>query len=255
MRKTAIVTGGSRGIGLAIARQLAGDGYNIAILATREKEACREALDALESEQAKVLYVQGNVEHREDRERLVLETVQAFGAIHILVNNAGVAPKTRGDLLEMSEESWDRVLDINLKAAMFLTQAVAMQMLRQESADGRRGTIINISSVSAEFSSVNRGEYCVSKAGVSMLTKLYAHRLAGDGIYVHEIRPGIIETDMTGGVHARYDAMIRDGAFPIARWGTPQDIAKAVSALASEQFSYSTGNCIEVDGGFHIRRL
>lgn len=255
MRETAIVTGGSRGIGLAIAKQLAGDGYNIAILATREKEDYREALNALENEQAKVVYVQGSVERAEDRERLVRETVQAFGAIHVLVNNAGVAPKVRSDLLEMSEESWDRVLDINLKAAMFLSQAVARQMLTQETADGRRGTIINISSVSAEFSSVNRGEYCVSKAGVSMLTKLYAHRLAGDGIYVHEVRPGIIETDMTGGVHARYDAMIQDGAFPIARWGTPEDIAKAVSALASDQFSYSTGNCIEVDGGFHIRRL
>ena len=166
-----------------------------------------------------------------------------------------MAPQVRSDLLEMTEESFDRVVGINTKGNMFLTQAAAKQMLAQPLLGKKRGTIINISSCSAQVSSVSRGEYCVSKAGVAMLTTLYADRLAGEGILVHEVRPGVIATDMTQGVQEKYDKLIADGAFPIARWGTPEDIAGAVSALAGEDFLYTTGNYIDVDGGFHIRRL
>ena len=190
MRKTAIVTGGSRGIGLAIARQLAQDGYNLAILATREKSLVQENLRSIETRNAEVLYVQGSVENAQDRERLLTETVNRFGGVHVLVNNAGVGPKLRCDLLEMTGESWDRVMNTNTKAVMFLSQAVAKQMLLQSKDTSKRGTIINISSVSADVASVNRGEYCVSKAGVSMLTKLFAARLASEGIMVHEVRAG-----------------------------------------------------------------
>ena len=162
------------------------------------------------------------------------------------MNNAGVAPLVRADLLDMSEESFDRVIGINTKGNMFLTQAVAKEMLKQEKLFKKRGTIINISSCSAEVSSTSRGEYC---------TKLYADRLASEGILVHEIRPGVIATDMTSVVTAKYDKMIEDGVFPIARWGQPEDIADAVSAFASDLFLYTTGNYIDVDGGFHIKRL
>lgn len=173
----------------------------------------------------------------------------------MLVNNAGVAPKVRADLLEMTEESFDRVVGTNTKGNLFLTQAAAKQMLCQEPIGKKRGTIINISSCSAEVSSVSRGEYCVSKAGVSMLTTLFADRLAGEGILVNEIRPGVIATDMTSTVTGKYDKLIADGAFPIARWGTPEDIANAVSVFAGDDFLYTTGSYLDVDGGFHIKRL
>ena len=171
------------------------------------------------------------------------------------MNNAGVAPKVRADLLTMTEESFDYVINTNTKANMFMTQAVALQMMKQPLHGDKRGTIINISSCSAEVSSVNRGEYCVSKAGISMLTKLYADRLASDRIFVYEIRPGVIRTDMTSKVEEKYTDLIKQGVFPIARWGTPEDVAKAVRAFCSDDFCYTTGNYIDVDGGFHIRRL
>lgn len=255
MKKTAIVTGGSRGIGLAIAKQLAKDGFNLAILATQDPEIHQKSLEQLRELGAEVLYVKGNVGDAADRERLVSETVKAFGAIHVLVNNAGVGPKVRNDLLDMTEESWDFVMGINTKGNMFLTQAVARQMLKQEVVGKKRGAIVNVSSCSAEVSSISRGEYCVSKAGVSMLTTLFADRLAPEGILVNEVRPGVIATDMTSAVKEKYDALIQAGAFPIARWGTPEDVAGAVSALVSDQFLYTTGNHIDVDGGFHIKRL
>lgn len=200
-------------------------------------------------------YVQCNIADHDDRLRLVAETVAHFGRIDVLVNNAGVAPKVRADLLEMTEEIFDYVVGTNTKGNMFLTQAVANQMLRQEVIGRKRGTIINISSCSAEVSSISRGEYCVSKAGVSMLTTLYADRLAGEGILVNEIRPGVISTDMTSAVTSKYDNLINQGAFPIARWGTPEDIAGAVSAFAGDDFLYTTGSYVDVDGGFHIKRL
>ncbi len=255
MKKTAIVTGASRGIGFAIARQLGLDGYNVVVVATGPQAKNQSALDELKSLGVDCAYVQANIGDHDDRLRIVEEALQAFGRIDALVNNAGVAPLVRADLLEMSEESFDRVIGINTKGNMFLTQAVANQMIRQEPLGGRKGVIVNVSSCSAVVSSTSRGEYCVSKAGVSMLTTLYADRLASEGILVHEVRPGVIATDMTSTVTAKYDKLINDGVFPIARWGTPQDVANAVSALCSDKFLYTTGNYIDVDGGFHITRL
>ncbi|MDY4798750.1 MAG: 3-ketoacyl-ACP reductase [Bullifex sp.] len=255
MKKTAVVTGSSRGIGYAIARQLGLDGFNVVIVATGSREKNIDAIRRLEEEGITVGYVQANVADHDDRLRIVSESVQLFGRIDVLVNNAGVAPLVRADLLEMTEESFDRVVGINTKGNMFLTQAVARQMISQEPIEKRKGVIVNISSCSSVVSSTSRGEYCVSKAGISMLTTLFADRLAAEGILVHEVRPGVIATDMTSAVQAKYDRLIEDGLFPIARWGTPEDVAGAVSALVSDKFLYTTGNYIDVDGGFHIKRL
>ena len=255
MKKTAVVTGASRGIGLAIARQLGLDGLNVVIVATGPREKNARAISSLETEGITVGYIQADISDHDDRLRVVSEAVEMFGRIDVLVNNAGVAPLQRADLLEMTEESFDRVIGINTKGNMFLTQAVAKQMLKQDLIEDRRGVIVNISSCSSVVSSVNRGEYCVSKAGISMLTTLYADRLAGEGILVHEVRPGVIDTDMTSTVHGKYNKLIDEGVFPIARWGRPEDVANAVSALVSDKFMYTTGNYIDVDGGFHIRRL
>ena len=255
MNKTALITGASRGIGFAIAKQLGLDGFSIAAVATGPQERNRKQLDILSENGISWKYIQADISSHDDRIRIVKEALDAFGRIDVLVNNAGVAPKERKDLLEMSEESFDRVISINTKGNMFLTQLVAKQMISQEKIGRKRGTIINISSCSAEVSSISRGEYCVSKAGVSMLTKLYADRLAAEGILVHEIRPGVIATDMTDTVAEKYDRLIEDGLFPIARWGYPEDIAMAVSAFADDHFLYTTGNYIDVDGGFHIKRL
>ena len=255
MKKTAVVTGSSRGIGYAIARQLGLDGFNVVIVATGSREKNIDAIRRLEEEGITVGYVQANVADHDDRLRIVSESVQLFGRIDVLVNNAGVAPLVRADLLEMTEESFDREVGINTTGNMFLTQAVARQMIAQEPIEKRKGVIVNISSCSSVVSSTSRGEYCVSKAGISMLTTLFADRLAAEGILVHEVRPGVIATDMTSAVQAKYDRLIEDGLFPIARWGTPEDVAGAVSALVSDKFLYTTGNYIDVDGGFHIKRL
>ena len=237
MKKTAIVTGSSRGIGFAIAKQLGLDGYNIVMVATGPQEKNQAALDELKTQGIDCAYVQANIGSADDRK------------------NAGVAPKVRADLLDMSEESFDYVVGINTKGNMFLTQLVAKQMISQEPVDGRKGVIVNVSSCSSVVSSTNRGEYCVSKAGISMLTTLYADRLAAEGILVNEVRPGVIATDMTSKVQGKYDALIEKGTFPIARWGTPEDVAGAVSLLCSPRLRYTTGNYIDVDGGFHIQRL
>ena len=255
MKKVAVITGSSRGIGFGIARRLGKDGFAVVIVATGSQDKNQKALDILAADGTEWLYVQADIGDHDDRLRLVAETVEAFGRIDLLVNNAGVAPKERADLLEMTEESFDRVIGINTKGNMFLTQAVARQMLSQPMEGHKRGTIINISSCSAQVSSISRGEYCVSKAGVSMLTTLYADRLAGEGILVHEIRPGVIATDMTSTVTEKYNKLIEEGVFPLARWGTPEDVAGAVSAFAGDDFLYTTGNYIDVDGGFHIKRL
>ena len=255
MKKTAIVTGSSRGIGFAIARQLGLDGCNVVMVATGPQQNNQAALDELKALGIVCAYVQADVGDHDGRLKIVDAALEAFGRVDILVNNAGVAPLVRADLLEMTEESFDRVVGINTKGTMFMTQAAANQMIRQEPLEGRKGVIVNVSSCSAVVSSVSRGEYCISKAGVSMLTTLYADRLAGEGILVHEVRPGVISTDMTSTVHPKYDKMIKEGAFPIARWGTPQDVANAVSALCSDKFLYTTGNYIDVDGGFYIQRL
>ena len=255
MKKVAIVTGSSRGIGYAIARRLGRDGFRVIVSATGPQEKYEQALAGLTADGTEWRYIRCDIADHDSRLHLIEETVRHFWRIDVLVNNAGVAPKVRADLLDMTEESFDRVVGTNTKGNLFLTQAAAKQMLRQELIGKKRGTIINISSCSAEVSSVSRGEYCVSKAGVSMLTTLFADRLAGEGILVNEIRPGVIATDMTSAVTGKYDKLIADGAFPIARWGTPEDIANAVSAFANDDFLYTTGSYLDVDGGFHIKRL
>ncbi len=255
MKKTAIVTGAGRGIGYAISRKLGRDGFQVVLVATGPQEKYQNKLDILTDEGTVWKYIQADISETEDRIKIIEDTVAAFGAIHVLVNNAGVSPKVRTDLLDMTEESFDRVIGINTRGNMFLTQLAAKQMLKQPVEGRKRGTIINISSCSADVSSVNRGEYCVSKAGVSMLTTLYADRLAGDAIIVNEIRPGIIATDMTQSVKEKYNALIREGLFPIQRWGYPEDVADAVSVLAGDVFTYTTGDHINIDGGFHIKRL
>lgn len=255
-KDAALVTGASRGIGLAIAKQLGLDGYRVGIVSTGPESRYPEATRTLQEAGVEYCWFSGNLGDSADRARIADEAVAALGEIRILVNNAGVAPLERADLMDMTEESYDRVMGINTKGNMFFTQLVARHMLTL-SAEGRlkRGTIVNISSCSSEVVSINRGEYCVSKAGISMLTKLYARRLAPDGILVHEVRPGVIATDMTSKVKGRYDSLIADGLFPIARWGTPEDVANAVSALCSDKFAYTTGNYVDVDGGFHISSL
>ena len=251
MNKTALVTGGRRGIGRAVAARLSRDGFNVAINGVSP----RTEDDPFNDIAGEWIYIRGDISVAADREKILGETLKRLGRIDVLVNNAGVAPKQRADLLEMSEESFDRVMGINARGNMFLTQAVAKSMLKLPMEGKKRGTIINISSCSAAVSSINRGEYCVSKAAVSMLTLLFADRLAAEGIFVHEIRPGIIDTDMTSKVKEKYDKLIANGTFPIARWGTPDDVAAAVSVFAGDDFLYTTGNFIDVDGGFHIRRL
>lgn len=253
--KTALVTGGSRGIGFGIVRQLARDGFRVVIAARSPLAPDAPQLRELEALGAQYLFVTADVSVEEDRKRLVETTIAHFGRIDVLCNNAGVAPVARKDLLEMDEESFDRLLTINTKSTMFLSQRVAKQMLMQEPVDGCRGIIVNTSSVSARISSISRGEYCVSKAGISMLTTLFADRLAGEDIFVYEVRPGIIATDMTQAVKGKYDALFAQGLCPISRWGTPKDVGNAVSVLCSGKLRYSTGIHIDVDGGLHIQRL
>jgi len=255
-KKVAIVTGGARGIGNSIAQQLAKEGYAIAIFDVILPENVKENLDLFKDYNVPFIYIQGNLADSGDRQRLVRDVIDRFGRIDVLVNNAGVSPKVRKDILEMEEESFDFVIGINLKGTLFLTQLVAREMIHLvNSGVDIQPIIINISSMSAYTSSTSRGEYCISKAGISMITKLFADRLAEYGIYVYEIRPGIIMTDMTSVVKEKYDKLIEEGVTLIKRWGYPQDIANAVSVLCSGKLSYSTGEVINVDGGFHIRRL
>ena len=248
--KHIIVSGCARGIGAATVRKFLDEGYcvtgmDIADEATVKETFASEYFTAF----------QGDLSKAEDRAALVQHAKETFGAIHGLVNVAGIAPRVRADLLEMSEESYDTVMNVNTKGTLFLTQAVANEMIHNQEENGVRGAICNISSMSAYTSSVNRGEYCISKAGVSMITKLFADRLAEYGIAVNEVRPGIIATDMTAKVKDKYDTLIDGGLLPIARWGKPEDIASAVFALMSGALPYVTGQSLDVDGGFHIRRL
>lgn len=254
MDRVALVTGGSRGIGLGVTTRLLGEGYRVAMLATRpEPERLVDGLAA----HGEAFYLRGRVDDLDSHAGIVSTVVERFGRIDLLVNNAGVAPAVRDDILEATAESFDRVLSINLRGPYFLTQAVARQMLAQEAPGGTalRGTIVNVSSTSAVTVSLNRGEYCISKAGVSMATQLWAARLAPEGIPVYEVRPGIIATDMTAGVKDRYDKAFAGGIAPVPRWGTPDDVAGAVVQLAAGAMPYSTGEVINVDGGMHIPRL
>ncbi|MBR4150555.1 MAG: 3-ketoacyl-ACP reductase [Firmicutes bacterium] len=254
MKKTAFITGGCRGIGLGISKEFISRGFDLAVMGSGSEEHYAETLAELRKN-ADVLYIQADLADTSAARAAVDKAFGHFGRIDVLVNNAGVAPKVRADLLEMSEESFDYVFGTNCRGTMFLTQAAANRMKLQEPEDGRRGIIINMSSISAEVSSTNRGEYCVSKAGISMLTLLFADRLAGEGIFVYEIRPGIISSDMTGKVKDKYDAFFAQGGAPIARWGTPEDVGKAAASLCSGDFAYSTGQVVFVDGGMHIQRL
>jgi len=255
--KTALVTGASRGIGRGIAIELARAGCRVAINYASNRAAAEEALGLVKSAGGDGILVQGDVAVAADRARMVAETVVAFRRIDLLVNNAGVAPAVRADLLEAGEESFDRLYAINLKGPYFLTQLVARQMLGQErDAEGFRGRIVSITSISAYTASINRGDYCMVKAGLAMMTKLFADRLANDGINVYEIRPGVIATDMTGGVKEKYDKLILEqGITPIRRWGRPEDVGRAVRAIAEDRFPFSTGAVFDVDGGFHLHRL
>jgi len=254
--RVALVTGGTRGIGFGIAEKLASEGCAVAITGTRSAREVAEAVAALEALGNPVLYVQGNIGSGMERNLVVDAVLARFGRIDVLVNNAGVAPEIRRDLLEMTEESMDRVLGINLKGAFFMTQRVSREMIRLLSEGvSLQPAIVTVSSVSAYASSTARGEYCISKAGLSMVTTLFADRLAEYGIGVYEVRPGIIQTDMTAAVTGKYDALIEGGLTPIKRWGTPADVADAVSLLCSGRLGFSTGDILNVDGGFHIRRL
>lgn len=254
--KVALITGGSRGIGLGIAQALARDGWQLAINGVRPEESVTETLDALRQSGVEVLYVQGDVGQSDDRSRMIREVIDHFGQLNALINNAGVAPKERMDLLEMTEESYDRVMDINLKGTVFLTQLAAREMLAGKQQDPAfEACIINVSSISATVASINRGEYCISKAGLSMHTQLFAARLAAEGIPVYELRPGIIKTDMTSKVTEKYDKLIAEGLTLQPRWGFPEDIGKAVAALVKGDFPYSTGQVIMIDGGLTLQRL
>jgi NAD(P)-dependent dehydrogenase (short-subunit alcohol dehydrogenase family) len=258
-QKFALVTGASRGIGRGIAIELARAGGRVAINYAGNAEAAAEALALVKAAGGDGFTVQGDVAVAADRERMVAETIAKFGRLDLLVNNAGVAPKVRADLLDAGEESFDRLYAINLKGPFFLTQLVAKQMLQQErDAEGFRGRLVNITSISVYTASINRGDYCMVKAGLAMMTKLFADRLANDGINVYEIRPGVIATDMTGGVKEKYDKLIihdERGITPLRRWGKPEDIGRAVRAIAEDRFPFSTGACFDVDGGFHLQRL
>jgi NAD(P)-dependent dehydrogenase (short-subunit alcohol dehydrogenase family) len=251
----ALVTGGTRGIGLGVARALAGDGFDLALCGRREEREVEGALGALRAAGGEVRYFRADLGVRGDRDALVDGVRSRFGSLHVLVNNAGVAPAVRADLLETGEESFDRLLDVNLKGPFFLTQGVARWMSEQARQAGYRGAIVFVTSVSAEAASTNRGDYCMSKAGLAMAARLFAVRLAGVGIPVFEVRPGVIRTDMTAGVAETYDRMIAQGVFPQGRWGEPEDVGRVVAALARGDAAYSTGAVIPVDGGFSIPRL
>jgi NAD(P)-dependent dehydrogenase (short-subunit alcohol dehydrogenase family) len=254
--QAALITGAGRGIGRGIALALAEKGWNIVVNYRSNAQAASETVEMVKQAGGDGLAVQANIAEAADREQLVDETVGNFGRIDLLVNNAGMAPRARTDILDVSEESYDEVMAVNLKGPFFLTQTVARTMLEQKQLgliDAPK--IINIGSLSSYTSSPSRPEYCLSKAGLSMMTALYADRLAEYGINVYEIRPGIIETDMTSVVKEKYDALISEGLTPIRRWGQPDDIARAVVAIAEGLFPFSTGEIINVDGGFHLRRL
>ncbi|HNX13225.1 MAG TPA: 3-ketoacyl-ACP reductase [Oscillospiraceae bacterium] len=253
--RIALVTGSSRGIGLGILKALKKDGYFTIMSSTGYNDRVSAALKELDN----CAYLSCDISDSSSRKALFEQIEKEYGRLDVLVNNAGAAPKVRADLLEVGEESYDFVVGTNQKGTFFVTQAAANLMIdgMKKGITDYRPRIVNISSISAYTSSVSRAPYCISKAGVSMITKLFADRLAEFGIPVFEVRPGIIDTDMTAGesTHRKYDGLIRNGLLPTARWGTPDDVGDAVSVLCSGKLDYSTGQVIEADGGFHLRRL
>jgi NAD(P)-dependent dehydrogenase (short-subunit alcohol dehydrogenase family) len=254
--KVALVTGGTRGIGFGIASRLAAERFDLAVCGLRARDAVARVLQGLEAAGTKVLYVQADIGAREAREKLVRAVRSEFGRLNVLVNNAGMAPRRRADILEASEESFEEVVRANLQGPYFLTQACARWMIeqRKENPDWQ-GSVVNVSSMSATFASTNRGEYCISKAGLSMATKLWAARLGEFGIPVYEVSPGIVKTDMTAPVEAKYDELIEGGLTIERRWGTAEDVGRAVAALVRGDLPYSTGNVVHVDGGLGVPRL
>jgi 3-oxoacyl-[acyl-carrier protein] reductase len=254
--KVALITGGSRGIGYGIAKHLAENGFDIVVNGVRGEDAVADVLKELRNTGADVIYCQGDVSLTADRKKIIEQVKKYFGKMHVLVNNAGVAPKERKDILETTEESFDRLIATNLKSSYFLTQLAANWMIEQKKNDTSfTSCIINVSSISATVASVNRGEYCVSKAGLSMVTQLFAVRLGEFDIPVYEVRPGVIYTDMTAGVKEKYDKLFEGGLAVQNRWGYPDDVGKAVASLALGNFPYSTGQVIMIDGGLTIPRL
>lgn len=252
----AIVTGSSRGIGRAIAERLAASGHAVTINYLNSRESADEVVRAIETQGGNAIALKANVGVSDERDSLVTETLRQFGRLDVLVNNAGITSPGRLDLLEASEENWDLVLDTNLKGPFFLAQHAAREMVKLIGAgEVRRGTIINVSSISAYAVSTNRVDYCIAKSAIQMMTWLLADRLAKENILVYEVCPGVVESDMTAPVKAKYDKLIAEGLTPIHRWGKPQDIANVVNALLGDAFSFCTGERINVDGGFHIRRL
>ena len=252
----ALITGGTRGIGMGIARALAARGFNLALNGRRPEPEVEPALKELKSAGVDAIYLQSDVANLDDHQKMLDAIRGKFGRLDLLVNNAGVAPDVRADLLYATPESFDRLIDINLRGPYFLTQKAARWMVESRKNDPKfRGCIVNVSSISATVASVNRGDYCISKAGIAMATMLWAARLAEFGIDVYEVRPGVIATDMTAGVKAKYDALIANGLTLDKRWGTPEDVGKAVAALARGEIPYATGQVLHIDGGMTIQRL
>jgi NAD(P)-dependent dehydrogenase (short-subunit alcohol dehydrogenase family) len=252
----ALVTGGSRGIGRGIALALAREGHTVLVNYNTNIDAAEETRHLIEKAGGRAEICQADIAHREHRDLLLDYCMEHLGRLDLLVNNAGIGPPERVDILEMPESSYDLVMGVNLKAPFFLTQSAANLMIRQLQQKAiPSARIVNISSISAYTASVNRGEYCIAKAGVSMATTLWAARLAEFGIHVYEVRPGIIATDMTAKVQKKYDQLIAGGLTPIKRWGQPDDIGRAVAAIARGDFPFSTGEVFNVDGGFHLRTL
>ncbi len=256
MKKVALITGGTRGIGLGIAKNLAAKGYSLALNGVRDENSVKPILESLQKTGVEVIYCRGNIGNSNDREEIVKSVKEKYSQLNVLVNNAGIAPKERKDILETTETSYDEVLGINLRGPYFLTQVVANWLIEQKGKNpGFKSCIINVSSVSATVASVNRGEYCISKAGISMMTQLFAVRLGEFDIPVYEVRPGLIQTDMTAGVKEKYDTLLKDGLCVFPRWGTPDDVGKAVASLTEGDIPYSTGQVIMIDGGMTIQRL
>ena len=256
MMSTALITGGTRGIGLGIARALAREGWNLALCGTRAEADVIATLDELRRHGARVSYDVVDIASREQRTRFAQALHARHGALHAIVNNAGRAPRQRADILDAGEESFDELIRTNLQGPYFLTQALAREQLARRQTDPSfQAAIVFVTSVSAEMASTNRGDYCVSKAGLSMAARLFAARLAAHGIPVYEVRPGIIDTDMTAGVREAYDKRIADGLVPQRRWGTPEDVGRIVAALLRGDAPYATGSIINVDGGLSLPRL
>ena len=255
MNQIALITGGTRGIGLGIAQCLAKEGCDLILNGIRPEEDVKPLINEFSKNGIQAYYIQGNVGNEKDRDKIIQFVADRFGRLNVLVNNAGMAPRQRRDILETTLESFEEVIRVNLTGAYFLTQQAARWMIEQTGDPSFRGTIINISSISATVASVNRGEYCVSKAGMSMVTQLFAVRMGEYNIPVYEIRPGVIDTDMTARVKEKYDELIGEGLCVQKRWGKPGDVGKAVASLVRGDFPYSTGQVIMADGGLTIARL